>query len=919
VTLKSGDRLGPYEVVNALGAGGMGEVWRARDTTLGRDVALKILPDRLALDSERLARFKREAQILASLNHPNIAAIHGFQESDGQQALVLELVEGPTLADRIAQGPIPVDEALPIAKQIAEALEAAHEQGIIHRDLKPANIKLRPDATVKVLDFGLAKATEPASAVVSSALSMSPTITSPAGTMQGVILGTAAYMSPEQAKGRPVDKRADVWAFGCVLYEMLTGRRCFDGDDVSDTFAAILRADPDWSVLPAQAPAAFQRLLRRCLEKDRKFRLSDMAMARIELRDAEVEASSRDSAAVPRVELSGRSTRRRAGAYVAAVALAVATGLAVWILSRPAETPRPIVRFSVPLPEQAQLSGTGRTVVALSPDGTNMAFVANQRLYLRAMNELEAKAIPGTEAGGQPGHARAPFFSPDGRWIGFWQEGQLRKVSTTGGAPATICDAPNPSGASWGLEDEIVFATLRGGIFRVPGVGGQAELIIHPESGRVFQGPQMLPGREWVLFTSAPDGTAVDQGQVVVQSRATGERRTLIDGARDARYVPSGHVVFGRGTTLFAWAFDVENLRVDGGAVPMLDGVANAGTTTPAMHVAISATGTLLYAPGTNTPTTSRLVQVTADGARSSVVDIAGMTWFPRFSPDGTRIAYGVSVGTQFPALGETLTDSDLWVLDVARSARTRVTFTGNNRFYPIWTRDGTRLTYADAAGDTNRLLSSRSDGSGGTETLLELGTRRFPTSWAPDGRTLALYATGESGTRDIWMLPVSDDKRTPTPLIETPFEERGAIFSPDGRWIAYVSNKSGQNDVYARPYPGPGDELTISVGGGQEPVWAPSGRQLFYRHDGKVMTVPVTPNVSSLRVDAARPVFDDPYLLDTSGAAGGVANYDISPDGRHFVMVEQTPVEGRAAGEAMPLQVILNWTEELKRRVPTR
>jgi serine/threonine-protein kinase len=910
-----GRRLGVYQIQTLLGAGGMGEVYRARDSRLGRDVALKILPDTFTHDPERLSRFRREAQVLAALNDPHIGAIYGLDEANGAQFLVLELVDGESLDKRIARGPIPVDEALGIATQIAEALEVAHEKGIIHRDLKPANIALTKDGGVKLLDFGLAKATEAASAT-SADLANSPTITSPAMmTGIGVILGTAAYMSPEQAKGRLADKRSDVWAFGCVVFEMLTGRRAFEGADVSDTLAAVLRAELNWAALPAATPTSIRKLLRRCLEKDPRERLHDIADARIEIREEQSE---------PRADLAGASaiapprpsTLRLVAPYLAAVLAALATGLVVWRVSRPAEISRPLVRFSIDLPDQTQLSPLTRDAVAISPDGTHLAYVANNRLYVRALNQAEAAPVPGTDAGGPGGFARAPIFSADGQWIAFWQQGQLRKVAVSGGAPVTICDLPvAPVGASWEPNGNILAGVGPLGIVQVPAAGGTPKPLIPVKNGEVAADPQGLPGDRWILFLLGTQFTSSEQGQVVVQSIATGERRLLINGARDVRYVPSGHIVFGRGNALLAQAFDAGRLTLSGSPVSVLDGIANAGSA-PAMHVAFSKSGTLLYVPGSTNTATTRLVLVARDGTGSPLAEIVGMTWSPRFSPDGTRVAFGVSAG-------QDLSDaSDLWVLDVARGARTRVTFTGNNRFNPIWTRDGTRLTFADSALISNRILWTLADGSGKPEVLLDGGpARRFPTSWSPDAHTLAYYVggTGTGNSRDLWMLRVDGDKRTPIPFVETPFEERGAIFSPDGRWVAYVSDKSGQNDIYARPYPGPGGEVTISVGGGQEPVWAPLGRELFYRHDRKLMAVRIEERGPSLTVGAPTRVFDDLYRLDRAGSQGGVANYDLAPDGQRFVMVEEPKPTSGGASQTVRLQVMLNWIDELKRRVPTK
>ena len=913
MALAPGTRLGAYDIVALIGSGGMGEVYRARDSRLNRDVAIKVLPADVAADHDRLARFEREAQVLASLNHSNIAQIHGVDDSSGTPALVMELVEGPTLADRIAKGPIPLDDALPIAKQIAEALEAAHEQGIIHRDLKPANIKVRDDGTVKVLDFGLAKALDP-DAGSSGSLSMSPTLTTPARTQVGVILGTAAYMAPEQAKGRVADKRADVWAFGAVLYEMVTGRRCFEGDDVSEVFAAILRQIPDWSALPQDTPPPIHRLLRRCLERDARSRLSDMAMVRVELCDAETEAAA---AAPSAVRAAPRSSKlRRLTPYAAAITLAVATGATVWRVRQPTESPQTAARFSVVLPEQVVLAPSGRNPVAISPDGTRVVYTVNPQapaLYVRSLDQFEPTLITATDLGARP--VACPFFSADGQWIGFYQQGQLRKVAVSGGAPVMIGDVTGaPVGVSWESDGRILLGAGLSGIMWMPATGGTAATLIPAKGGERASNPQLLPGGQWVLLTVHPANTPVGEGQAVVQSLSTRERRVVVSGVRNARYLPSsGHLVFSRGNTLLAQPFDLKRLTVLGGPVPVLDGVSNALNATPATFFAVSTTGTLFYVPGTTGGKTAmtKLVEVTRGGTHKVLAEIPGMSWFPRFSPDGRRVAYGMSGGADLND------DSDLWALDVERGARTRVTFTGNNRFYPIWTHDGTRLTHADGSGATNRLLTTHADGSGITEAMLDTGPRVFPSSWSPDGRVLALYINGATNTRDVVMLAMNGDNRKPVPFVATPFEERGAIFSPDGRWIVYVSNKTGQNDIFARPYPGPGTEVTISVGGGEEPVWAPSGKELFYRHGGALQVVRIDATASSLAVGAPMRLFDDPFRLDTGGANGGMANYDIAPDGKRFVMVEEPKTTNAAS--TTRLNVALNWSDELKRRVPTK
>jgi serine/threonine-protein kinase len=896
-----------YEITAQIGVGGMGEVYRAIDGNLKRSVAIKVLPAAVAADADRLARFQREAEVLATLNHPNIAAIYGLEKTAGFTALVMELVEGEDLSQRLTRGAIPLDEALRIATQITDALETAHEKGIVHRDLKPANIALTRDGIVKVLDFGLAKATEPPIGPSFHHVT-SATIASPAMmTDVGMILGTAAYMSPEQARGKTVDRRADVWAFGAVLYEMLTARRAFPGDDRSDAVPANVRADPDWSALPPATPRAIRRLLRRCLDRDVRSRLSNMAMVRLELREAETEPRDDAPAAMSGSPRRG-SALHRLSPYAVMLVIAAVSVAEVWRARERADTPRPVLRFSIELSGQNQLAGLNGNPLAIAPDGSRIVYVANGRLYLRALDQLEAVPIPGTEAGGAGGFARTPFFSPDGQWIGFWQSGQLRKVSVSGGASTTICEnVIVPLGASWGRDGYILWGGGPVGIQRVSATGGTAQTLIALKTGERAATPQMLPTGTWVLFVRYPPNASIEQGQAVVQSLATGEQRVLLDGIRDVRYLDSGHLVYGRRNRLLMQPFDPRRGTSSGDIVSVLDGVANSGSN-PSLHYAVSSTGTLLYVPGSPVGSIiSRLVTMTRNGVRAPLVDFASMAWFPRFSPDGSRVAVALSAGS------DPTDAADLWVLD-ARGARTRVTFTGNNRYYPIWTRDGTRLTFAGGVGPANRLLSAPVDGSGQTQTLWDVGTQSYPTSWSPDGQTLALYTVGP--TRDLVMLRTTGDARTPKPFVATPFEERGAIFSSDGRWVAYVSNKSGQNDIYARPYPGPGDEVTISVGGGEEPVWGPSGTELFYRHDGQLLMVHIDSTPTALTVGPPRAVFDDPYEVDIGGSQGGVANYDISPDGTRFVMVE---VPRPVSGDPSRLQIVVNWPEELKRIVPMR
>ena len=637
--LQSGTRLGPYEITAQIGEGGMGEVYRATDTKLKRDVAVKVLPSHVAADPERLARFQREAEVLASLNHPNIAAIYGLEEADSTKALVMELVEGPTLADRIAQGAIPVDEALPIAKQIAEALEAAHEQGIIHRDLKPGNVKLRPDGVVKVLDFGLAKALEPTGAM-SPGMSQAPTITTPAMTQAGMILGTAAYMSPEQAKGRTVDKRSDVWAFGAVLYEMLAGQRAFAGGDVSEVLASVLAREPDWTLLPGGMSPVLGTYIRRCLHKDPKQRVHDIADVRLALDGAFETGVSQ--AAEPVAVVQPAAWRRALPLAIASLVTAVVVGLAAWSLW-PSLEPRFVTRFEYVLPDsQTFRDTTGRAVIAISHDGRHVAYtLVAGGLNVRTMGELEARLIPGTN-----GVLGRPFFSPDGESLGYWDvnTSELKRIAVEGGAPRVICVVgANPFGASWGWDDTVLFGQPQG-IMRVSANGGTPELVIPIQQGEQVWSPQLLPDGESVLFNARQAGTPWEQSQAVVQSLRTGERTVLRQGGSDARYVPTGHLVFAQGDALYAMVFDADRLEVRGAPVPLVQGVRREAIDTPTAQYAVSDAGTLVYVPGSGSnPRTLALVERT--GTVHPLDLPPGPYVHPRLSPDGGQLTVGTDDG----------------------------------------------------------------------------------------------------------------------------------------------------------------------------------------------------------------------------------------------------------------------------------
>ena len=905
-----GTRLGPYEVTAQIGVGGMGEVYRATDTNLGRQVAIKVLPEAFAQDADRLARFEREAKTLASLNHTNIAQIYGLERSPGTTALVMELVEGPTLADRIAQGAIPIDEALPIAKQIAEALEAAHEHGIIHRDLKPANIKLRPDGMVKVLDFGLAKALDSSPGAID--VSQSPTITSPAMTGMGVILGTAAYMSPEQAKGKPVDKRADIWAFGCVLYEMLTGTRAFRGETVSETLADVMKSEPRWTALPPGTPAALRNILLRCLAKDPRQRVRDIGDVRLALEGAFELVAADTSAPASGVRALGRRPLMLSlGMLLIGVAI---TSVGIWFL-RPASSANPesVSRFTITLPADQPFTAGGRHLVALSPQGTHLVYQANDRLYLRAIDQLSATPIQGTET--EPGFGRSPFFSPDGQWIGFWQGGELRKVAITGGAPVKLWEAQIPWGASWGPDDTILYGQGGAGIWRVSGQGGTPQRVVSVDEkkGESAHGPQLLPGGRAVLFTLATGG-GWNEAQIVVQLLDSGERKVVLRGGRDARYVETGHLVYARSGTLLAVPFDLGQLAVIGGPVPLVDGVSDAGNTTGATHFSLSSNGSLIYAVGASLQgQEGRLVWVARSGAEQPLAAPPRLYENPRLSPDGGRAAVEVAATATAGGGGGGGGGTDqLWVYDLARDTLTRLTFEGGDNEEAVWTPDGKRIAFeSNRDGVSGRIFWQLADSSGGLERLTGGDGNQAPSSWSADGQLLAFGEFNPRTRHDIWVFRLSD--RKVEPFLRTPFAEGGAKFSPDGRWLAYVSNESGRPEVYVQPYPGPGGKWQVSIDGGTEPVWSRNGRELFYRSGSRMMVVETTMQ-PSFSAGKPRMLFEGPYF--TTAFPTMTVSYDVSADGQRFLVVKATEAASRSAEQ---INVVLNWFEELKRRVPTK
>jgi serine/threonine-protein kinase len=919
MALAIGARLGFYEIVAPLGEGGMGEVYRARDGKLARDVALKILPAEFALDGERVARFKREAQVLASLNHPGIAAIYGFEDSDGVHALVLELVEGPTLAARIAQGALPPDEALPIARQIADALEAAHDQGIIHRDLKPANIKVRPDGTVKVLDFGLAKLAETGAIAASGAgfaLSQSPTITTPAMTMAGMILGTAAYMSPEQAKGRPADKRSDIWAFGCVLFEMLTGKRAFDGDDVSDTLASILKSEPDWKSWPTEAATPIRLLIERCLSKDRRERIGDVSTLRFVLAESSNLAprATASDAASNRAGLGRASRITVGGAVIATAVLAAAAG---WYF-RPAPAPPKVGRFWLKLSEDEKtLPAVGRQILAISPDGMRMALVASQRVWLRSLSEFSPVTSAAAPTLG-PGGLHSPAFSPDGDSVAFYATPAMRRIAFSGGAPVTLCAVPAPFGVTWDASGLLV-GQGAAGVVRCSPNGGAAEPLAKVQDGELAHGPQMLPDGRHLLFTIAKtsksdvgSATRWDQARIVVQDLKSGEQKTVLTGGSDGRYLATGHLLYAVGGVMYAVPFDARKLETVGSPAPVLEGVSRSrAVVTGIAHMAVSSGGSLIYLRGPVNPGGNVLQPALAD--RSGIVTPlrlpAGPYVHVRASRDGKRLALGSDDGSE----------AIVSIFDVdGTSAARRLTLDGKNRF-PIWSPDGERVAFqSDREGDL-AIFAQRADGTGAVDRLTrpEKGAAHIPGSWSRDGKTLA-FTVIKNGSQGLWTLSVADKNATPFGNVVSA-EAIEPTFSPDGRWIAYSASPpntgvSSSRGVYIQPFPAtreryqaPKQQLDF------QPVWSPDGRELIY-----------VPSAASGRLAAVRfntqpsVSFGASEMLPAKVMAERTSNqprvFDVLPDGRFVGLVG--PTDAAADPE---FRVVLNWFEELKQRVPIK
>ena len=886
----------------------MGEVYKARDTRLDRTVAIKVLPSHLADKPQLRERFEREARTVASLNHPHICVLHDIGEQDGIHFLVMEYLKGETLAQRLDKGPLPLNQVLQYAIEIADALDKAHRQGVTHRDLKPGNIMLTKSGS-KLLDFGLAKLTQ--GSVPAVPLSQLPTAIDSL-TVEGTILGTLQYMAPEQVEGKvdEVDARTDIFAFGAVVYEMATGKKAFEGKSQASLIAAILDRDPPpMASLQPMTPSALDRVVRKCLAKEQERRWQAASDVCDELKWI-AEGGSETGVPTAAAPIPARTGWRRVLSWSMASLFvgAIIASIAVWNLKpAPSPAPGPVSRFVMTLPAGERLErGFGGTPILLSPDGTHLVYVAShsgvRQLYLRSMDSLEAQPIPGTEDGDDP------FFSPDGQWLGFLAPGPsgyaVKKVSITGGEPLTLCECvDNVRGASWGPNDTIVFAPSVGsGIWQVSANGGTPQVLTTLDSGKnetSHRWPELLPGGNAVLFTVGPEGGWAD-AEIVVQRLDTGERRVLVQGGTYAHYLPAGHLVYLRQGTLMVVPFDLTRLEVTGNAVPVLEGISqNPGSGAP--RLSFSSFGSVAYLPASfgESLDVATLVWVDRKGVIQPLEAPPRPYVFQRLSPDGRRVAVGVT-GAR----------TNIWVYGILGESLTRLTFEGTN-FMPVWAGGGSRIAFfSRRAGPTN-LFWKASDGSGVAERLTTTGYTQLPSSWSPDGKLLAFTELDPDTGGDLWVLPLEGDRK-PQPFLKTPFFEGGAMFSPDGRWLAYTSNESSRYEVYVQPFPATGAKWQVSSGGGQQPVWARNGRELFYlvNNQRKLMAAEISTQ-PAFSASNPRELFE---LQRVTGIAPpGYAIYDVSPDGQRFLIVQESEQQ-----QATPINVVLNWFEELKRRVPT-
>ncbi len=908
--LKNGEELNQYRIIEKLGEGGMGQVFRAEDTRLKRDVAIKVLPPDVAGDPERIARMEREAQVLASLEHPNIAAIYGIEQAEvnGTQVrfLAMQLAEGSTLADRIAEGPVLLGEALQIALQIAEGLEAAHEKGVVHRDLKPANIQIGTDGTVKLLDFGLAKAVDGRNVTTGMDLTASPTVLE--ATRQGVIMGTAGYMSPEQARGYTVDQRTDIWAFGAVLYEMLAGRTVFAGETATDVLGAIVHREPDWKLLPAVTPRRIQMLIKRCLRKDAKRRLQAIGDARVTILDF-LEDPVAAEASVGREPIPAWQ-RWLPWGVAAVLALALAGSI---LVSGRADEPAAPLRTQTVLDTSGLMFLQAGTNVAVSPGGDHIVVAqgdvagADLQLWSRSLDDPTFTVLA-------PAVAYAPFFSPDGEWVGFVSPSALQKVPVTGGTPLVLCEVSRARGATWGVGGTIVFAgSPNSGLSVVSQEGGAPEVLttLDEEAGEAtHRWPHFLPDGVHVLFTTLSTSSDFDRATLEIINIETGARKVVHRGGSYGRYLPTGHILYYNAGTLFAMPFDLATLEATGGAVPVVNDVEGA-TFGGNAQFDISNNGLLVYRQSERRDVPLHVAQwVNRDGEGSMLWDDPDTYAEPRISPDGTKAVFMVLAGRNW----------DLWTYDIERDVSTRLTFDAGFDGPAVWSPDGEEVIFSSDINGASNLYRRRADGSGEIQRITESAdTTQYVSDWSNDGRYVLITAEGSVGGAAITYLDLEEGgDETSEFLPPTGVGLAEAMFSPNGRWVAYQSRESGQNEVYVRPFPPAGGKWQVSDAGGSYPKWSADGRELYYRNDEGIVVVSVGTEGSSFTAGRAQQLFRGAYRGGIQGVnLDGIqfAHYDVAPDGR-FVMFPAPPTEETPNVEW--LQVVANWFTELNRRVPT-
>ena len=902
--LAPGTKLGPYEIVAPLGAGGMGEVYRARDTRLERSVAIKILPPHLADDTLLRQRFEREAKAISSLNHPHICVLHDVGRQDGTDFLVMEYLEGETLAKRMEKGALPLAQVLQIGIQIADALDKAHRHGVVHRDLKPGNIMLTPSGA-KLLDFGLAKAAVPLAA--GATLTAAATRTTPV-TQQGTIVGTFQYMSPEQVEGKDVDARSDIFSFGSVLYEMVTGQRAFPGKSQLSVASAVLEKDPEpISTLQPLTLPGLDRAIRRCLAKDPEDRWQTARDLLLELKWI-AEAGSQAGVPVPLV--SHRKMRERLAWAAAALFALIAMAFAIGFVLHTPKLSQPM-RLTAEIGADASLVATFGPAAILSPDGTHLAFVAagpdqKRRIYVRSLDQLQATALSGTE------NSHNHFFSPDGQWLGFFADGKLKKISVQGGAAATLCDATDDRGGSWGEDGAIVFTPSFGApLSKVSSAGGTPQLLtaLDRQVGELtHRWPQLLPGGKAVLFMSSTLTGNYEDADIVVYSMASGQRKTVHHGGFHARYVPTGHLVYMHEGTLFAVPFDLNHLEVTGQPAPILDRVA-ANPRTGGAQFSFSETGNLVYVAGGSVIQNLSIYWMDRQGRFTPLRETPGEYFAPALSPNGRSLALQIRDGKRM----------DIWVFEWERDTLTRLTFGGESNLIPVWTSDGQRITYSSLEkGGTQNLYWKRADGAGDAQRLTEGKNPQSADSWRPDGKVLAFTQLNPDTSWDILTLAIEGDEKSgwrpmePKPFLNSPFNEVDAAFSPDGRWLAYSSDESGNYEVYVRPFPGPGGKWQISTGGGLLPRWSRSSKEFFYRTtDSKIMVATYTASGDSFHADKPQPWSPGQFT-----GRGPTSNFDVHPDGKRFAVLKAP-----ATGETSPVNkvsFVFNFFDELRRIAPT-